>query len=824
MKDNVISYLYGMLLLACFASCADQWPKSRESTSIVDDSKLVDVSLSLGVTEMQTTLQTRSETEDTPAERMINDIWVFQYGQDSNLLITPRYYDIDDVDPGEGGAEVEVLLRTDVANTTVYVVANIGRDDWATVENAGTLEQLRNLTLPDPRIIVGEDALGVKEEGTETQTTGESMNLDIPMEGNASNVTFTDGTVNIQLTRMYAKVIITVGAIPETIELTDVNAMDIPYYCRVSTLEDENLNDAAVYPTGREYWNSRAFKPGNKNENDQYAGQIVIYIPENLQGCSDNNEANPEQKTKKGDHAFGIQLTAFYVDIFTGDHDEGSRRTYSWYPGGNNYNDYNIRRNYIYQVQLNIYTDTYEQDTPSSNCFVVKPGQLLSFLPYYRVETGSGYDFTDYLNAYGTDDDKKINASTIMTENVAIIWQTKDAIGDNSDGNLVWIDPAPAGSDLTPEEKGQQEFHRKIYVRAGQRGNALIAAFNNQGEILWSWHIWVTENEPGNVSSAILYTTYAWNEDGIKTNIRVPGYDVMPCNLGALRYEPDGKDVTGTYGMLYQWGRKDPFPPAYSGNAGADYTDARTGIHYGNDNQTAVEKTIGTDESKLFHSRQGMEITKETLPDPIGFTVKNPTVFMCGTKNAQMGEPAVENLSYYQNNGDWTWRHDEGLWGGLKPDPENMKYYTTNNGVHIYDNYGEQKTIFDPCPSGWRVPPGDIWLGFTSTGENPRTYEEINTDSRKNVFGEGGMYMYMTDWKRGPVSFFPAQGTRVADGGVMRVGRCGNYHNATTDDNFRVNILHIHNSLGLFHIFETSFPMYYVKSMAGPIRCVRDHK
>lgn len=823
MTDNMTSYVYGMLLLVFFASCADKWSENQDSTSIVDDSKSVEVPLSLGVTEMQTTIQTRSDAEDTPAERMINDIWVFQYGQDGKLLITPRYYDIIDVDPGEVGAEVDVLLRTDVSNTIVYVVANTGSDNWATVENASTFDQLQNLTLPDPKIIVGKDALGVKVEGSEAQATGEPTNLDIPMEGYVSNVTFTDGTVKVPLTRMYAKVIVTVGAIPETIELTDVNAMDIPYYCRVGTLEGKSLNDAAAYPTERDYWNSRPFKPGDKNENDQYPGQIVIYMPENLQGCSDNHEANPELKTKKGNHSFGIELTAYYVNIFTGEHDEGSRRTYSWYPGGNNYNDYNIRRNYIYQVQLNIYTDTYEQDTPSANCFVVKPGQLLSFLPYYRVETGSGYKFTDYLDAYGTDD-KKINASSTMSENVAIIWQTKDAIGDNSAGNLVWIDSAPTGDGLTDEEKGQQEFHRKIHVRAGKRGNALIAAYNNQGEILWSWHIWVTENDPSNVSSAILYTTYAWNEDGIKTNIRVPGYNVMPCNLGALRYIPDGDDVTGTYGMVYQWGRKDPFPPAYSGDAGADYTDARTGSHYGNDNQTEVGKTIGTDKSKLFHSLPGTEITQETLPDPIGFTVRNPTVFMCGTRNVQMGELAVENLSNYQNNGDWTWNHDEGLWGGLKPDPDNMKYYTTTNNVHIYDNYGEQKTIFDPCPSGWRVPPGDIWLGFTSTGENPKVYEEINTDGVRNNFGEKGMYMYMTDWKQGPVSFFPTQGTRVADGGVMRVGRCGNYHNATTDDNFRVNILHIHNSVGLFHIFETSFPMYYVKSMAGPIRCVRDHK
>ncbi len=40
----------------------------------------------------------------------------------------------------------------------------------------------------------------------------------------------------------------------------------------------------------------------------------------------------------------------------------------------------------------------------------------------------------------------------------------------------------------------------------------------------------------------------------------------------------------------------------------------------------------------------------------------------------------------------------------------------------------------------------------------------------------------------------------------------------------RVNILHIHKDAGLFHIFEYQFYFYYVKSVAGPIRCVHDSK
>lgn len=70
-------------------------------------------------------------------------------------------------------------------------------------------------------------------------------------------------------------------------------------------------------------------------------------------------------------------------------------------------------------------------------------------------------------------------------------------------------------------------------------GNAVIAAKDSGGNILWSWHIWAPAT---NISSG----TY-----GIST------VNMMDRNLGALKVAGDG-DVT-SHGMLYQWGRKDPF-------------------------------------------------------------------------------------------------------------------------------------------------------------------------------------------------------------------------------------------------------------------------
>ena len=73
-----------------------------------------------------------------------------------------------------------------------------------------------------------------------------------------------------------------------------------------------------------------------------------------------------------------------------------------------------------------------------------------------------------------------------------------------------------------------------------QEGNAVVAAKDGSGNIVWSWHIWVTKQ-----TFATLTTVATGSHD----------YQVTPVNLGWV-----GDNIyTGT-NTFYQWGRKDPFP------------------------------------------------------------------------------------------------------------------------------------------------------------------------------------------------------------------------------------------------------------------------
>ena len=71
-----------------------------------------------------------------------------------------------------------------------------------------------------------------------------------------------------------------------------------------------------------------------------------------------------------------------------------------------------------------------------------------------------------------------------------------------------------------------------------KNGNASIAVRNSKDVILWSWHIWCAEE--------------GWIDHVYANNAGT----MMDRNLGATSATPG--DI-GAFGLLYQWGRKDPF-------------------------------------------------------------------------------------------------------------------------------------------------------------------------------------------------------------------------------------------------------------------------
>jgi hypothetical protein bacD2_24821 len=158
----------------------------------------------------------------------------------------------------------------------------------------------------------------------------------------------------------------------------------------------------------------------------------------------------------------------------------------------------------------------------------------------------------------------------------------------------------------------------------------------------------------------------------------------MDRNLGALTVERGSFD---SHGLLYQWGRKDPFPGTTAFTImNEDYTyevDGEPEV-YGIDNRVLPKFGLTAE----FHGT-------------IEKSIRNPAVFYAMTYKHtgvedEYGEEIVEN-DY--KTGDWVDVSNDDYWGG-----ESRK-----------------KTIYDPCPVGYKVPVCDAdgntpyaWLVYTA--------------------------------------------------------------------------------------------------------------
>jgi hypothetical protein len=208
--------------------------------------------------------------------------------------------------------------------------------------------------------------------------------------------------------------------------------------------------------------------------------------------------------------------------------------------------------------------------------------------------------------------------------------------------NLLW---ASYGTTTAPVEGemlyGVRYEDGYVYFRVPEtfhEGNAVIAIKNSGGTILWSWHLWFTVTD-----LASLAQTYN------------SGAVFMDRNLGALTRTHSNSN-TFDYGLMYQWGRKDPFQNSVSPGFTSGYVSS-------SDWATCyIPATLGTAESRAV--------------------VSNPTVASMVAYPTTFSNGSYFNSSLDRDN--WATDITEDLWQ-------------------------ESKTIFDPCPSGWKVPDKSAW-------------------------------------------------------------------------------------------------------------------
>lgn len=237
----------------------------------------------------------------------------------------------------------------------------------------------------------------------------------------------------------------------------------------------------------------------------------------------------------------------------------------------------------------------------------------------YIVPAEGHYKFRATVKGNGAADLASVSKNTDDSEiaSAALVWSTY-------------------GTEIIPAENAiiSEIGYKNGYVTFStglsgyEEGNAVVAIKNAGGTILWSWHLWFTND---------VITAQTW-----------PGNAVfMDRDLGALSADSSPSN----YGLLYQWGRKDPFPNSkYSTVGNSNYN-----TYYNPATRGSIQVSTPTDQANLLS-------VAEVVAVPNRFIVFNG----------------------YATTPAYTWANNLSTTGG--------------------DLWATDKTIFDPCPPGWKVP------------------------------------------------------------------------------------------------------------------------
>ncbi len=228
---------------------------------------------------------------------------------------------------------------------------------------------------------------------------------------------------------------------------------------------------------------------------------------------------------------------------------------------------------------------------------------------------------------------------------------TGNTITGGNNAAWLWASKSGGGNTFSIDELirniSYDDSQKKIKFTVGQKlegfneGNVVLALRDASGNIVWTWHLWLTEI-PGEI---------AYEGEHI----------FMDRNMGALSPDVASSSID-TYGFMYQWGRKDPF----FGGSGHTYDEALNVFGVANANTIVNTSVTWASNANKWHWEKRASYGTKALSE------KYP---MCFIYNEDDGSQSWED-----NPADWLQTSNSDRWSGIA------------------------KTDYDPCPHGYRVP------------------------------------------------------------------------------------------------------------------------
>lgn len=351
---------------------------------------------------------------------------------------------------------------------------------------------------------------------------------------------------------------------------------------------------------------------------------------------------------------------------------------------GNDPDQYHVKRSAAYPVRCvfenSAPTVTDLSEVQTANSYVVSKSGFYKFRATTRGNGVTGlYVVSNGTLAYRSFD-ATMGAGISGIDKIDLLWWQGDLSADSNyktfaNGNPS-SDEVAAKCPVTILDNGKlDDGFATFYVTVDKTtyGNVGLAAYDANGEILWSWHIWI--------------------QPEVKV-VRLGEYTVMDRNLGAT-YAPadknyDSNNFYANIGLYYQWGRKDPFFPP----KGKNNTDNSTDVWFKKENGVWTKQTSN-------------KVTAKS-------TIK---------------ESAQHPLEFYES-GNSLWQTS---FLTLDAEPNDLWGYVGSAGTP-----GESfaKTMYDPCPPGYRVMQHDVFESANICNAN----DDTNFIFYSGIYNENGIY------------------------------------------------------------------------------------
>lgn len=706
---NFAALTLSMLLLF---SCAKEANNGANSQS--EEGIKTTISFEIGELETFTTdtraidweVPTASEYEFSTA---IKNLVVIQFnGTDPTSVVNNVQY-IDDLEDGK------VELLTTYGSTLIVFVANTFDSEIVT-KDLTTLETFQkagyslsgDLETTESGIFYDKDLFHSDSDGNKYFTMSGYLHYDELTAG---------GEETVKLMRNVAKVSFRVendwSQDDSTAEITKVSLMSVPatsnyYVNREDADETTDLLIPVTVSSTLSYSNSVSIEKGDSEI-------FTYYVPTNMRGTITNiydtqSEKANSENVPDGATYVSVRLTKTVFEAETETETEAEIETgyiYMFYLGDNLIDDYNLKFNHQYAYDFTFTGNGLDEvDTDyritelatvtvgdytqckSSNCYILNPSATKDIVYYIPIapRINEYWGGVDYAN-----EGNKINDSELETWDYSVLWYDNDSNPTSTSGNSIEFDKVLRGEDNTTPSL-------KITLPAwfdGNHGNILVAVKDNDGVILWSWHLWITDYNPYNhgLTSTVAgaysldngtgnlhrYQEASTNGTTVWSTIYKDKY-MMDRNIGARSAVPtDDKGI-----LYYQYGRKDPF--RYS---------------------TSDSYTNSTSSTTMSNS------------------IKAPTTY-----NGNGGDWCSSDSKFNETIASITA-------GRLWRDP------------NCFEDTGE-KSIFDPSPYGFRLPVYDVWVNFNSA------YIGLFTSSgASGSAGYGFNYKIANDY---PTFYYPACG------------------------------------------------------------------